>query len=43
VTGAGGKVDDRLTRWSDGLARDPWVDEALSVLGDMAAVRVTGR
>ena len=30
-----GKPDDRLKRWSDALARDPWVDESLSVLADM--------
>ena len=31
----GGKPDDRLARWRDALARDPWVDESLHVLGDM--------
>jgi carboxyl-terminal processing protease len=31
----GGKKDDRLAKWSDNLAHDPWVDECLSILGDM--------
>ncbi len=31
----GGKADDRATRWRDGLARDPWVEESLFILGDM--------
>ena len=30
-----GKPDDRLKRWSDALARDPWVDESVNVLADM--------
>jgi carboxyl-terminal processing protease len=33
--GPGGKADDRLTKWKDSLARDPWVDECVSILGDM--------
>jgi carboxyl-terminal processing protease len=32
----GGKTTDTLTRWRDSLSRDPWVDEALQVLADMA-------
>jgi carboxyl-terminal processing protease len=36
VSGSG-KADDRLTRWRENLARDPWVEEALAVLGDMTA------
>ncbi len=35
--GPGGKVDDRPTRWRDTLARDPWVEECLLVLGDMSS------
>ena len=31
----GGKPDDRLTKWKDSLARDPWVDECVSILADM--------
>ncbi|MBA3540430.1 MAG: carboxy terminal-processing peptidase, partial [Deltaproteobacteria bacterium] len=31
----GVKPDDRLSKWSDNLARDPWVDETLNILGDM--------
>jgi len=34
--GPGGKTDDRLTRWRDGLSRDPWVDECINILTDMA-------
>ncbi len=30
-----GKPDDRLKRWGDALARDPWVDESVNVLADM--------
>lgn len=33
---AGGKPDDRLERWRDSIARDPWVDECVNILGDMA-------
>jgi len=33
--GPGGKADDRITRWKDSLARDPWVDECVSILADM--------
>jgi carboxyl-terminal processing protease len=32
-----GKADDRTTRWRDGVARDPWLEEALLVLADMPA------
>jgi carboxyl-terminal processing protease len=31
----GGKADDRVTRWRDSLAKDPWVEESLHVLADM--------
>jgi carboxyl-terminal processing protease len=31
----GGKVDDRLGKWRDNLARDPWVDECVEILNDM--------
>jgi carboxyl-terminal processing protease len=36
VSGSG-KADDRLARWRENLARDPWVEEALAVLSDMTA------
>ena len=29
------KPDDRMTKWKDNLARDPWVDESLNILSDM--------
>ncbi len=29
------KPDERLTKWKEGLSRDPWVDECLAILGDM--------
>ena len=32
---AGGKPDDRLERWRDGVARDPWIEECVNILGDM--------
>jgi carboxyl-terminal processing protease len=34
--GPGGKGDDRLARWRDTVARDPWIEESVNVLGDMA-------
>jgi carboxyl-terminal processing protease len=34
--GPGGKADDRIAHWRDNLARDPWVDECVNILGDMA-------
>jgi carboxyl-terminal processing protease len=34
--GPGGRKDDRLDRWRDGVARDPWVEECVNILGDMA-------
>jgi carboxyl-terminal processing protease len=33
--GPGGNSDDRLAHWRDNLARDPWVDECVNILGDM--------
>ena len=39
-----GKQDDRATTWRDNLARDPWIEESLYVLRDMAQVtRTAGR
>ena len=35
--GPGGKTDDRAIKWRDSLARDPWVEESLAILGDMGA------
>jgi carboxyl-terminal processing protease len=34
--GPGGNRDDRLTRWRDGVSRDPWVEECVNILGDMS-------
>lgn len=34
--GPGQKTDDRLERWSKALAHDPWVDESIHILADMA-------
>jgi carboxyl-terminal processing protease len=34
--GPGGRADDRIARWRDSVARDPWIDECVNVLGDMA-------
>jgi carboxyl-terminal processing protease len=31
----GGKADDRLQKWRDNLARDPFVDECVEILGDI--------
>ena len=31
----GERVDYRLTKWGDGLARDPWLTEGARVLADM--------
>jgi carboxyl-terminal processing protease len=33
--GPGVKADDRPAHWRDALARDPWIDESLAILGDM--------
>ena len=33
--GATGKTDDRLAKWSDGLARDAWVEECVNILADI--------
>jgi carboxyl-terminal processing protease len=33
--GPAAKADDLLVKWQDSLARDPWVDESVSILGDM--------
>jgi carboxyl-terminal processing protease len=35
--GPGVKVTDRATKWRDGLARDPWLSETVSIMGDMTA------
>ncbi len=37
--GPGGRVDDRLSKWRDGVARDPWIEESLFILADMGAAR----
>jgi carboxyl-terminal processing protease len=34
--GPGGKHNDPLARWREGVARDPWVGECANILGDMA-------
>jgi carboxyl-terminal processing protease len=31
----GGKPDDRVARWRDSLARDPWLDECVDILADI--------
>lgn len=33
--GPNGKTDDRIAKWSASLARDPWVEETLNILGEM--------
>jgi carboxyl-terminal processing protease len=33
---ASGPADDRLARWRDGVARDPWIEESINVLADMS-------
>ena len=33
--GPNGKTDDRIAKWRDGLARDPWVEETVNILGEM--------
>ena len=33
--GPAAKADDLLVKWQDSLARDHWVDESVSILGDM--------
>lgn len=35
--GPGGKTDDRATRWSENIAKDPWIDESVNILADMTA------
>jgi hypothetical protein len=34
--GPDGHKDDRLERWRDGVARHPWVEECVNIVGDMA-------
>lgn len=34
-TSADGKTDDSAQKWRDNLSKDPWIDESLSILGDM--------
>lgn len=33
--GPGGKTDDRAAKWSDNIAKDPWLDETVNILADM--------
>jgi carboxyl-terminal processing protease len=33
--GPDGRVDDRLPRWRETIARDPWIEECVNILGDM--------
>lgn len=35
--GPGGKPDDRAQKWRDNLARDPWLEESVHILGDMTS------
>jgi carboxyl-terminal processing protease len=34
--GPGGKNSDPLARWRESVSRDPWIEECVNVLGDMA-------
>jgi hypothetical protein len=34
--GPGEKHADPLARWREGVSRDPWVEECVNILGDMA-------
>jgi carboxyl-terminal processing protease len=36
---AGGKAVDPLVKWRENLARDPWIDETVSILDDMAKAK----
>ena len=31
-----GKTDDRLSKWGENLGHDPWIEECLFILEDMA-------
>jgi len=31
--------DDRIKKWRDSVARDPWIEESIAVLGDVAGVK----
>ncbi|HWU89535.1 MAG TPA: carboxy terminal-processing peptidase, partial [Kofleriaceae bacterium] len=33
--GGGGKADERMARWRESLAHDPWVEECVNILADM--------
>ena len=37
TTTPGGRKDDRIQKWRDSLARDPWIEESIAIVGDMAA------
>jgi carboxyl-terminal processing protease len=37
--GPGGKQDDSEVKWRDNLAKDAWVAETLSILGDMTSTK----
>ncbi len=34
-----GKTDDSAAKWRENLSKDPWVDECLSILGDMTSTK----
>lgn len=36
---ASSPTDDRMKKWRDSVARDPWIDESISVLGDMTSAK----
>jgi carboxyl-terminal processing protease len=38
--GAAGAKDDKAAKWRDNLARDPWVEETLNIMGDMTQQKV---
>ena len=35
IAGPAGRKDTRLSKWRDGIARDPWIDECLNILADL--------
>jgi hypothetical protein len=32
-------AEDKAAKWRDNLARDPWVEETVNILGDMTATK----
>jgi carboxyl-terminal processing protease len=41
--GKGAQPDEKMTKWRDNLAKDPWVEETLNIFNDMTSPRTAAK